>query len=138
MKCEEFRKTILDGKAEETDLLKHISVCEECKKWLQEEIKTAPEGVSQEKWASLKNESLAKGNDNKIIEPKTEEIPPDEKKSFMDYYLSGLKYGIVLGLAIIIGFSLVQTNNDKKEEKIKKEKIEANSITASNSVELTK
>ena len=52
----------------------------------------------------------ALNNDKQIN--KNEENNTEENKSFMDYYLSGLKYGIVFGLAIVVGFSLIQNSNE--------------------------
>ena len=39
----------------------------------------------------------------------------------MDYYLSGLKYGIVFGLAIVVGFAIVQNKNEANQQNISKQ-----------------
>ena len=43
-----------------------------------------------------------------------------EPKTFMDYYMSGLKYGLVFGLAVVIGFAIIQNKNEAAEEESKK------------------
>ena len=60
---------------------------------------------------------------SQIIEQKSENTEqkenntePTEQKTVMGYYFSGLKYGLVFGLAIAVGFSIVQNNKELKQE----------------------
>lgn len=109
MQCEEFKTLILNG-IEDEETIKHISNCENCRVWLNKELSKPPEGFSQEKWNKLKNNIT---NINSNIEKTTIK---SAEKSFWDYYFSGLKYGIVFGLAIVIGFSIIQNKTENNVE----------------------
>lgn len=60
----------------------------------------------------MENNNLEKNNEN-LANSKLEETS-DKEKSFLSCYLSGLKYGIVFGLAIVVGLAIVRNNNENK------------------------
>lgn len=107
MDCKEFRKQITAGSDNLEEMLEHRKNCQDCESWLMKEVSTAPEGISEEEWKKLR-QGLKKGEER--IKKKE-----DEEKSFLDYYLSGLKYGLVFGLAVVIGFSIIQNQNEARE-----------------------
>mgnify|MGYP003290982860 CR=1 FL=1 len=123
MNCEEFRNYLSSGKSiDDKEIEKHLSECLSCNKWIQEEIATPPNGISSDKWNSLKNLN------NTQIE---NTVSKKEEKSFSDYYFSGLKYGVVFGIAIVIGFSIVENlkENEKCNENTPNNLIASDTIT---------
>lgn len=125
MNCEEFKNSISKNSIGEDDLLKHIETCEGCKKWLQKEVSTPPEGVNPEIWASLNRDTSELKETKETAQLETSSSPNEntegkpeadkDDKSFLDYYLSGLKYGIVFGIAVVIGFSIIQNKNEHQQ-----------------------
>lgn len=112
MNCEEFKKTILEGKDIKDESKTHLENCNKCKDWLNKELQQPPEGISKEKWDILLKPQAPK---NEEEQQPVESNKTEENKSFLDYYLSGLKYGIVFGLAIVIGFAIIQNKNEDNE-----------------------
>ena len=115
MNCKEFREKISAGNDFDKDMIEHKEKCSDCRNWIAKELSTAPTGVSEDAWNKAVSKCMptndnALNNDKQIN--KNEENNTEENKSFMDYYLSGLKYGIVFGLAIVVGFSLIQNPNE--------------------------
>ena len=119
MDCKEFREKISAGNDFDKDLIEHKEKCSECQKWIAKELSTAPTGVSEETWNKAVSKCFsddANTNDNKKNINKPEiKINSDENKSFMDYYLSGLKYGIVFGLSLVVGFAIIQNKNEENK-----------------------
>ena len=126
MNCDEFRKEITSGNDLSDDLIKHKLECKDCQDWLQKELSTAPNGLTSEEWNNAVSKCLninieeSDGNNMKQNEtkPANTNEKPESEKSFMDYYLSGLKYGIVFGLAIVVGFAIIQNKNENKNQSI--------------------
>ena len=115
MECKEFREKISAGNDFDNEMIEHKEKCSECQKWIEKELSTAPSGVSEEAWNKAVSKCLPtaeKESDNS--KPAENDIKSDseENKTFMDYYLSGLKYGIVFGLAIVVGFAIIQNKNE--------------------------
>ncbi len=115
MDCKEFREKISAGEDFNKELIEHKEECIDCQEWLKKELSTAPAGVNKEDWDKAVSKCLP-SNDNKDSQTnkddKLEKPDEDENKSFMDYYLSGLKYGIVFGLSIVVGFAIIQNKNE--------------------------
>ncbi|MBP5469690.1 MAG: hypothetical protein J6Z11_10665, partial [Candidatus Riflebacteria bacterium] len=132
----EFQEKIKSGSELTEELLDHKLNCKSCQEWVIKEVSTAPEGMSNKQWeskiskfSSIETNTNKKDNDtkdpdnkplpssenteNKTIKKDTK--PVEKEKSFSDYYFSGLKYGIVFGLAIVVGFSILQVKNEKKQ-----------------------
>ncbi len=122
MNCDEFREKISksDNNAE---LREHFENCKACKKWLDDELKIIPEGATSEKWNNL----IDSIKEEKPVEDIVSDNKKEEEKSFLDYYLSGLKYGIVFGIAIVIGFGIVDIN---KSSNTKNNVINENSVAS--------
>lgn len=134
MDCKEFQEKIKSGSELTEELLDHKLNCKSCQEWVIKEVSTAPEGMSDKQWESKiskfsnietnKKDNNTKNTDNKPLPSsektdtksiKKETKPVEKEKSFSDYYFSGLKYGIVFGLAIVVGFSILQVKNEKKQ-----------------------
>ena len=135
MDCKEFQEKIKSGSELTEELLDHKLNCKTCQEWVINELSKAPEGMSNKQWKSTiskfsnietkntKSETNSENIDkdkNTIPStkknkknPQIETKSPEEEKSFSGYYFSGLKYGIVFGLAIVVGFSIIQVNNEK-------------------------
>ncbi len=120
MNCDEFRKKISSGDDLTEDLIEHKVKCKDCQDWIQKELSTAPNGLTTEEWNNAVSRCLnndIKKSDGKNMKP-NETKPtesnekPEAEKSMMDYYFSGLKYGIVFGLAIVVGFAIIQNKNE--------------------------
>ena len=124
MDCNEFRKKITDGADFDKELIEHKGSCKDCQEWLNNELHTAPNGLSKEDWDKAVSKCLDKNNkdttntQNTKDEKEEDTKEPENEKSFLDYYLSGLKYGIVFGLAIVVGFAIVQNQNEAKQQSI--------------------
>ena len=117
MDCKEFREKISAGNDFDKVLIEHKEKCSDCREWIAKEISTTPSGVSEEEWTKAVSKCLPTEKKDSIkpkpTEDKTEsKTDSDENKTFMDYYLSGLKYGIVFGLAIVVGFAIIQNKNE--------------------------
>ena len=124
MNCKEFRKKISSGDDLTDDLIEHKVKCKECQDWIQKELSTAPNGLTTEEWNKAVSKCLnndikeSDGINMKENETKSTESneKPEAEKSFMDYYLSGLKYGIVFGLAIVVGFAIIQNKYENANQ----------------------
>lgn len=131
MNCEQFKEKILHGD-DSSELKEHLESCKLCHDWINSEIKNVPEGVASEKWNTLiqsinKNDVQDKDNGEVI----NSDVNTSKEKTFLDYYLSGLKYGIVFGIAIVVGFAIIQS----RIENTNVENIDENAnITASDTV----
>ena len=115
MDCKEFREKISAGNDFDKDLIAHKESCSECRDWIAKELSTAPTGVSEEDWKKAVNKCITTNdNESKSQKESEKEVKPEleENKTFMDYYLSGLKYGIVFGLSIVVGFAIIQNKNE--------------------------
>ena len=131
MNCKEFREKISAGNDFDKELIEHKEKCSDCQEWIAKELSTAPKGVSEEAWNKAVSKCLPENNkssDNKNDKNQKDKSNPEESKSFMDYYLSGLKYGIVFGLAIVIGFSFVHNTNEANKNQNSKKSV--NSIAS--------
>ena len=117
MDCKEFRDKISAGNDFNDELIKHKEKCSECQEWLKSELSKAPEGINEDKWNKIISTCLSTDSkiDSEPITEKSNDKKSDEEanKSFMDYYLSGLKYGIVFGLSIVVGFAILQNKNEE-------------------------
>lgn len=120
------------------ELEEHQKSCKACQEWLANEISTAPSGVSEADWENAvskcfpdkvedtvkkqntEKENIVDSNSEVQTEDKPELKENGEPKTFMDYYMSGLKYGLVFGLAVVIGFAIIQNKNEAAEEESKK------------------
>ncbi len=80
------------------------------------------------------SECPQKETEDSIVSNNKENKEAQEEKSFIGYYFSGLKYGIVFGLAIVIGFSIVQ--NLKENQQKDTNEIKAEPIIASDTAEI--
>ena len=142
MNCEEFRKQITSGADFTEELLEHHNSCKDCSIWLEMELKTTPKGLNKEAWNKVIEKCLVDekaqkqtNTGTKINQDIGEE--PKEEKSFISCYLSGLKYGLVFGLAIVIGFAIIQNRNESLEKESKeKSKVDAAEILASDSASI--
>ena len=136
MDCKEFQEKIKSGSELTEELLDHKLNCKSCQEWVIKEVSTAPEGMSNQQWKSKISkfsniETKTNSTENKIDKTEQKPLPSSEnqdketknkvnkpvekEKSFSDYYFSGLKYGIVFGLAIVVGFSILQVKNEKNQ-----------------------
>ena len=143
MNCEEFREKIKSGSDYSESLIEHKNSCKDCQEWIMNELNTAPNGINKEEWQKLmakhlpivekqeKQKKEIKSSEsetlpNKEKEQKTDESKePQKEKSMLDYYFSGLKYGIVFGLSLVVGFSIVQNsqntqNNEQNSTNIRR------------------
>ena len=139
MNCNEFREKVKSGEDFSKELEEHKNNCKDCQNWILKEISSPPEGISKEKWeialSKFKtNESLEDTEDktqaNNNEEEKQDSQENKDDKSLLDYYLTGLKYGIVLGLSIIVGLAIVQNIDESKELTVSKPSTENASNTA--------
>ena len=116
MDCKKFREKISSGADFDEELIKHKEDCKECQEWLNKELSTAPTGISSEDWNKAVSKCLPNEGNKKQKSQNNQEKElknqSNENKTFMDYYLSGLKYGIVFGLAIVVGFAIIQNKNE--------------------------
>lgn len=103
MQCEEFRILIHDSVNQDTALEQHLANCDACATWLQKEVSTPPEGLTPAQWQEATARCLPE------ILTKSAPIAATEKsQNFWDFYLNGLKYGMVFGLSLITGFALLK------------------------------
>ena len=94
------------------------------------ELNTAPNGINKDEWQKLMSKHMPivekKEEQRNDIKSSESETPPNtdneqktnktnepqKEKSMLDYYFSGLKYGIVFGLSLVVGFSIVQNSQN--------------------------
>ena len=118
MDCKEFREKISAGNDFDDELIEHKEKCSGCQEWLKKELSTAPAGVNEDEWNKAVSKCMLTNNKEHQTKSNTDnDAKPDtdENKSFMDYYLSGLKYGIVFGLSIVVGFAIIQNKNEENK-----------------------
>ena len=130
MNCKEFQEKVLGGADFTEEMQTHKSSCEICQKWLDKEISTPPQGISKKEWESTLSKLSDKGSEKNTIRDDSENISkkeeglkpipnkekteePADDKSLTTYYFMGLKYGIVFGLSIVVGLSIVQNVKEK-------------------------
>lgn len=114
MNCEDFRRQITAGDNDLPELERHLDDCQACARWLEQELATAPQGLSQAEWLSATSRCMP---DLAAVNVNTEEItdPEPVKTGF----LSGLKYGLAFGLSIITALAVLDLGNrpNHREEK---------------------
>ncbi len=138
MNCNKFREKVKSGEDFSKELEEHKDNCKECQNWILKEISSPPEGISKEKWETAlskfkTNENQEETKDKAQANNKEEEQVSQENKedkSLLDYYLTGLKYGIALGLSIIVGLAIVRNIDESKESTVPKISTENASNTA--------
>lgn len=100
MKCEEFRRLMSLSQGDESELEKHITECPECDAWLQKEIADPPAGLTPTQWHNATARCFPA------------ELPEKEAQGkagdFWQYFLNGMKYGLVFGLSLITGFAVIE------------------------------
>jgi hypothetical protein len=101
MKCKDFRKLIISDNPDLDALQKHMESCEKCKVWVEKELSTPPEGLTSSQWLEATSRCMPELNEN------PGEIK-EEIKTPVQGFLSGMKYGIVFGLSLIVGLSIIQ------------------------------
>ena len=127
MNCDEFREKIKSGSDNTDSLIEHKNSCKDCQEWIMTELNTAPNGINKEKWQNLMSKHLPiveekQENTNKESKVNNQEFnsnqneEPKKEKSMLEYYFSGLKYGIVFGLSLVVGFSIVQNSQNNKNQ----------------------
>ncbi|MFZ5949570.1 MAG: hypothetical protein ACOYXC_02610 [Candidatus Rifleibacteriota bacterium] len=106
MNCEEFRMKIIADDQDLSALESHLQSCSSCCAWLEKELATPPEGLSAAEWnnatARCMPESLPIGSSRENIDA------PQEDQTMKGNFLNGLKYGLVFGLSIIVGFAILE------------------------------
>ncbi len=132
MNCEEFREKIKSDSDITDNLIEHKNSCKECQNWLMNELNTAPQGINNDQWqkliskhlpivenSNLPNDESEKSEAKSETESESESDSkdnntnePQKEKSMLDSYFSGLKYGIVFGLSLVVGFSIVQNSQN--------------------------
>jgi len=130
--CDKARELFLENPDNEK-ALEHISSCEDCKKALEKEAKIPPENISAEEWDAIIEKLSTEGKSELKLKDETLKLPArtymDSDDSVRKSFVSGLKWGLFLALAFVIGIAATQIRNEiqiiRKEEARLLEQIQA-------------
>jgi hypothetical protein len=103
MNCEDFKKNLEEYETESPEMLAHMQDCAECSSWLDRELSSPPEGITPAEWTAATARCMP---DISSIANKPDNIEIDGVDGFWSLFFSGLRYGVVFGLSIIVGFAL--------------------------------
>lgn len=96
MKCKEFRDQLQTGKEYNETLEKHISSCHECNEWVTSFIDSDAKLLKNADWDAPTMKCMP--DISKYITEKKE-------ITMFDSFKSGIKYGLVFGLAVVIALA---------------------------------
>ena len=102
MKCEEFKNLMSSSNGNEAELERHLADCQACDAWLQKELSSPPTGLTPAQW----HDATARCFPEKLPENSVEAAP-----DFWQFFLNGMKYGLVFGLSLVTGFALLEHLN---------------------------
>jgi hypothetical protein len=100
MQCDEFRKLVLSRDNMDETLEHHLQECPSCASWLDAEIEKPPQGLTPAEWQAATARCFPAIDMTKPAAVKNDE-------SFWDFFINGMKYGVVFGLSIVTGFALL-------------------------------
>ena len=98
MKCKEFRNLLQTGKEEVNNTLEqHLSCCAECSEWVEKFIAEKPVGLNIASWETPTINCMPDISKYIVVE---------KEISMFASFKSGIKYGLVFGLAVVIALAI--------------------------------
>ncbi len=114
MKCKEFREQLESADQKiDSRLEKHLEKCADCESWLDAQILPPPTGLTPPKLEIANSRCMP---DLATFSKKPEEPAKEPEQTFWGTYFSGLKYGFVFSLAMVVGLALLPLVNPEKPE----------------------